>query len=96
MHSKIPLNLLFAIMPRPPYWTRSRPTHPTPCPTLRQRAVGGATEIGVDFRVNEHAHVDAELRWIDIDRDAIAIRTRPGPVAADPVMLGVSLRWRFH
>lgn len=76
-------------------------TAPADAPTLfdkrnRHRSIGGAAEIGVEFRVNEYVHVNAELRWIEIDRDAISIRTRQGPIAADPVAFGVSLGWRFR
>lgn len=74
---------------------------PAGAPTLfdkhnRHRSVGGAAELGLELRVNENVHLNADLRWIDIDSDAIAIRTRQGLVAADPVSLGVSLGWRFR
>jgi len=74
---------------------------PAAAPTLfdkgnRHRSVGGAAENGVELRVNENVHVNAELRWIEIDRDAVAIRTKRGLVAADPVAFGVSLGWRFR
>ena len=62
----------------------------------RHRSVGGAAEVGVELRVTENVRLNAELRWIDIDRDAIAIRTKQGLVAADPLAFGVSLRWRFR
>ncbi len=74
---------------------------PTAAPMLfdkrsRHRSVGGAAEVGVELRMTENVHLNAELRWIDIDRDAIAIRTKHGLVAADPVTFGVSLGWRFR
>lgn len=74
---------------------------PADVPTLfdkrtRHRSIGGAAELGVDLRVSEHVRLNAELRWIEIDRDAIAIRTRQGLVAADPVSFGVSIGWRFR
>lgn len=74
---------------------------PAAVPTLfdkrsRHRSVGGAAELGVELRVHENVHLNADLRWIDIDRDAIAIRTEHGLVAADPIAFGVSLGWRFR
>jgi hypothetical protein len=49
----------------------------------RHRSVGSAAEIGVELRVSEHVHLKADLRWIEIEREAMAIRTGPGLVAAD-------------
>jgi hypothetical protein len=40
--------------------------------------------------------VNAELRWADIDGDAILLRSEDGLVGVDPVTAGVSMGWRFR
>jgi hypothetical protein len=62
----------------------------------RQRSLGGAVEFGVALPVTERVYVNADLRWIEIDRDAVVLRTEQGLAAADAVSVGLSLRWRFR
>ena len=62
----------------------------------RHRSLGPAAEFGVELPLSERVYLNADLRWIDIDRDAIVFRTEQGLVAADAVSAGVSLRWRFR
>jgi hypothetical protein len=62
----------------------------------RHRSLGGAAEFGVELPLSERIHLNADLRWIDIDKNAVMLRTEQGLVAADAVSAGVSLRWRFR
>lgn len=62
----------------------------------RHRSLGAAAELGVEVQLSERAHLNADVRWIEIDGDAIALRVKDGLVGADPVTFGVSLGWRFR
>jgi hypothetical protein len=62
----------------------------------RHRSLGAAAELGAELRVSEALLLNADLRWADLDRDATALRTQDGPVAADPLSLGVSVAWQFR
>lgn len=60
----------------------------------RHRSTGAAAEIGAEFRVSQQLMANAELRWADLDADAVLLRGEDGLVGADPVSVGVSLGWR--
>jgi opacity protein-like surface antigen len=62
----------------------------------RHRSVGAAAEVGAEFRVNRQLMVNAELRWADLDADAVLLRSEDGFVGADPLSVGVSVGWRFR
>lgn len=62
----------------------------------RHRSVGPAAEVGAEFRVGEQLLVNAELRWADLDTDAVLLRSEDGLVGADPLSVGVSVGWRFR
>ncbi len=62
----------------------------------RQRSVGAAAEVGAEFRVSQKLMVNAELRWADLDTDALVLRGDDGFVGTDPLSLGVSVGWRFR
>lgn len=62
----------------------------------RHRSMGGAAEVGAEFRLTEQLLVNADLRWIDLNADASLLRANDGLVVADPVSVGVSLGWRFR
>lgn len=62
----------------------------------RHRSYGPAAEVGAELRVNGELMVNAELRWAEIDGDAILLRSEDGLVGVDPVTVGVSLGWRFR
>ena len=57
--------------------------------------VGAAAEAGAELRVSERLLFTADLRWADFDDDASALRG-PKPVAADPLVLGFSVGYRFR
>jgi hypothetical protein len=70
---------------------------PTPLArSRRHRSLGAAAEVGAELRMSEELLLSADLRWADLDRDATALRTEDGPVAADPVSIGVSVAWQFR
>lgn len=74
---------------------------PGDAPTLltrreRHRSVGAAAEVGAEFRVSRQLMVNAELRWADLDTEAILLRSEDGFVGADPLSVGVSVGWRFR
>lgn len=62
----------------------------------RHRSYGPAAEVGAELRVTDALMVNAELRWADIDGDAILLRSEDGLVGVDPVTVGVSMGWRFR
>ena len=62
----------------------------------RHRSLGAAAEFGVEVQLSERAHLNADVRWIEIDGDAIALRVNDGLVGADPVSFGISVAWRFR
>lgn len=62
----------------------------------RQRSMGAAAEVGAEFRVSQQLMVNAELRWADLDTDAVLLRSEDGLVGADPLSVGVSVGWRFR
>ncbi len=57
--------------------------------------VGAAAEAGAELRVSERLLFTADLRWADFDDEASALRG-PKPVAADPLVLGFSVGYRFR
>jgi outer membrane protein W len=40
--------------------------------------------------------VNADVRWADLDERADLLRGSFGPVAADPVTVGISVGYRFR
>ncbi len=62
----------------------------------RHAAVGPAAEFGAELALNERVSVNADVRWADLDRRADLLRGSYGPVAADPVTLGVTVGYRFR
>jgi len=62
----------------------------------RHRSLGAAAEVGAEYRVSRQLMVNAELRWAELDTDAVLLRSTEGLVGADPVSVGVSVGWRFR
>ena len=62
----------------------------------RRSGVGPAAELGAEFALSEHVHLNADLRWADLDERAALLRGDQGLVAADPLALGVSIGYRFR
>ncbi len=62
----------------------------------RRSSIGAAAEFGAELRFSEHLALNADLRWFDLDDRAYALRSAAGPVGADPVMLGLTVGYRFH
>jgi len=62
----------------------------------RHAAVGPAAELGAELALNARVSVNAGVRWCDLDERANLLRGSYGPVAADPVTLGVSVGYRFR
>jgi hypothetical protein len=72
-----------------------------PGPTLfnkrnRRTSMGAAAEFGAELRMSERMLLAADVRWADLADRAEALRTEHGPVAADPVSLGLSVGYRFR
>jgi len=62
----------------------------------RHAAVGPAAEFGAELALNARVSVNADVRWVDLDERADLLRGSSGPVAADPLTLGVSVGYRFR
>lgn len=62
----------------------------------RHRSMGGAAELGAEFRLSERANLTADVRWIEIDDDASLLKIDGGLVGAAPVSYGLSIGWRFR
>ena len=62
----------------------------------RRTSLGAAAELGAEVQVSSRMRFNADLRWIDLDSRAEALRTDHGPVVADPLMLGVAVGYRFR
>jgi hypothetical protein len=62
----------------------------------RRTSLGPAAELGAQLRLSERVLVNADARWADLHDDAAALRSEHGPVMADPVMLGLSVGYRFR
>lgn len=62
----------------------------------RQSSLGAAAEVGAELQVSRQLMVSADLRWADLDEDAVLLRADDGFVGADPLAIGVSVGWRFR
>jgi hypothetical protein len=51
-------------------------------------------EAGDSWRLTGQLNVEADIRWLDLSRDARLVRTEAGWVSGDPVGLTLSLVWR--
>jgi opacity protein-like surface antigen len=62
----------------------------------RRMDLGPAAEFGAELALSEHVRINADLRWADLDERASVLRGDSGPVAADPLAVGVSVGYRFR
>lgn len=62
----------------------------------RDSAVGAAAELGAELRVSEQLMLSADLRWADLADDAELLRSDGNLVVADPVVMGLTVGWRFR
>lgn len=62
----------------------------------RDRSLGAAAELGAELRFSERLLLQADVRWAEIDGDAVFLRSEDGLVGADAVSVGVSVGWRFR
>jgi hypothetical protein len=60
----------------------------------RQRSLGMMAEVGASWRLTEQLHVETDIHWMDLARDARLIRTDVGWIGGDSVALTLSLAWR--
>ena len=62
----------------------------------RQRSLGAAAEIGAELQMSPRLILSADLRWADLDADAVLLSADEGYVGADALAVGVSVGWRFR
>ena len=62
----------------------------------RQHSLGAAAEVGAEVQLSRRLMVNADLRWADLDEDAVLLSSDGGYVGADPVSVGVTIGWRFR
>jgi outer membrane protein len=62
----------------------------------RDSAIGAAAELGAELRVSEQLMLSADLRWADLADDAELLRNDGNLIIADPVVLGLTVGWRFR
>jgi hypothetical protein len=75
------------------------PDEPGPTRLSRRNSntsLGVAAEVGAELQLSERVRVNADLRWAELDGSARALSSELGPVAADSLMLGVSVGYRFR
>lgn len=62
----------------------------------RATSMGAAAEVGAEMQVTPRMLVNADVRWAALTDRAEAVRSDYGPVTAEPLMLGVSVGYRFR
>ncbi len=62
----------------------------------RPGVVDPAAELGAEIALNGQMRLSAELRWVDLDPRADLLSGFYGPLAPDPVTVGLSLGYRFR
>lgn len=62
----------------------------------RRSSLGPAAELGAEFRLGDRLLLNTELRWTDFDNGAELLRGEDGPLSADPVVVGLTVGWRFR
>lgn len=62
----------------------------------RHSDLGATAELGAELALNGRVQLNADLRWADLDGRTDLLHTAYGPVAADPLTLGISLGYRFR
>ena len=62
----------------------------------RHTSMGAAAEVGAELQLSERILFNAGVRWADLAEDAEALHSENGPVAADALMLGLSVGYRFR
>ena len=62
----------------------------------RDSAVGAAAELGAELRVSEQLMLSADLRWADLADDAELLRNDGNLIVADPLVMGLTVGWRFR
>jgi hypothetical protein len=62
----------------------------------RRTDLGPAAELGAELALSEHVRINADLRWADLDERAGILRGDSGPVAADPLAVGLTVGYRFR
>jgi hypothetical protein len=62
----------------------------------RQSSLGAAAEVGAELQLGRRVLLNADLRWADLDENAVLLRADEGYVGADPVAVGISVGWRFR
>ena len=62
----------------------------------RHAAVRPAAELGAELALNDRVSVNADVRWASLDQRSDLLHGSYGPVAADPVTLGVTVGYRFR
>jgi hypothetical protein len=58
--------------------------------------LGAAAEVGTEWAVSEQVRLDLSARWADLASEARVLRTDHGPVVAQPLVLVISLGYRFR
>ena len=81
---------------RTKYFVDQGDTHELLPQRNRDSAIGAAAEIGAELRMNERLMLSADLRWADLADDAELLRDDGNLVVADPVVLGLTVGWRFR
>jgi hypothetical protein len=76
-------------------YVESRTVSPYPALSARRRnSAGVMAEVGASWRLTSQLHVETDIRWIDLSRDARLLRSDAALVGGDPVALTLSLVWR--
>lgn len=78
------------------YFVDEGDTHELLAKRRRDSSIGAAAELGAELRVSEQLMVSADLRWADFHADTDLLRDDNGPLVAAPMVVGLSVGWRFR
>jgi hypothetical protein len=68
-----------------------------PLPWRRARhALGAAAEVGARTQLGTHVSLDAAVRWMKLSDGVTLLQSDAGSMAADAVMFGVTVGYRFR
>lgn len=63
--------------------------------SLENDSLGGALQVGFDYKIGENSFINVDLKKVYIDSDVKLNGTKVGKVKLDPVLFGIGYGFRF-